>query len=658
MEKERFLGKSTIKTKVMVLPILGILGVAFLAGMNWYLNKMKAHHMELEKLSSGISKTTLNLILAEKEYLESGDKSIVEVYQKASSELDSKTQALQSMNSEGDVNVLIQDIISTKKKHASVFAMMVENKEEKDKIKGLLVAKLKKVTSILEEIIASIDKEEANLIMEGEVLDDSKASLRKELREFMGFGNKLLLNLQELLLVGDASLFEKTREKLENDMKAQALNVENVLALVTDSSEQFNSRWQNLMKLLKEAHGLEDSLYAMWKKDQTLLPELTKTAEEIVKKAGKMNALIGEDIVNYTRFGNRIGLGSTIFGIILLLGLGFFVTRGISRTLSYYAQNLKDAAEQVASASQQVSSASQSLAEGASEQASAIEETSSSLEEMSSMTKQNAENASQADSLMKQTNRVVEEAKRAMENLTLSMEEVAKASEETQKIIKDIDEVAFQTNLLALNAAVEAARAGEAGAGFAVVADEVRNLAMRAAEAAKNTAALIENTVKKVKQGSELVEKSNEAFSRVAENSSKVGEFVGEIAAASNEQAEGIAQINSAVTQMDKVVQQNAASAEESAAASEQLSAQAEQMKVMVEGLVAMIGASSKKVATGRAHEKNDYPDIHEPSISQGPKAKTSDGMKALKPEPTPKKGVDPEDVIPFDQDEEDFEEF
>jgi methyl-accepting chemotaxis protein len=204
-----------------------------------------------------------------------------------------------------------------------------------------------------------------------------------------------------------------------------------------------------------------------------------------------------------------------------------------------------------------------SLAEASSEQAASGEETSSSLEEMSSMTKQNADNANTANNLMKEANQVIASANTSMGHLTTSMGEISKASEETQKIVKTIDEIAFQTNLLALHAAVEAARAGEAGAGFAVVADEVRNLAMRAADAAKNTASLIEGTVKKIKEGVNLVQTTNDGFSKVAESSNKVGDLLGEIAAASKEQAQGIEQINIAVSEMDKVTQQNAAGSEE-----------------------------------------------------------------------------------------------
>lgn len=189
--------------------------------------------------------------------------------------------------------------------------------------------------------------------------------------------------------------------------------------------------------------------------------------------------------------------------------------------------------------------------------AASLEESSSSLSELSSMTKQTAMTAKSAKSLMDDVTRMVAGAREGMKYLTGSMDDISQASQETSKIIKTIDEIAFQTNLLALNAAVEAARAGEAGAGFAVVADEVRNLALRAAEAARNTARMIEDTIGKVNTGHDLLAKNNTAFAEMTDNISRASSVFNEIVTSSDEQSNGIAQISEAVNHIENVILEN-----------------------------------------------------------------------------------------------------
>ncbi len=274
-------------------------------------------------------------------------------------------------------------------------------------------------------------------------------------------------------------------------------------------------------------------------------------------------------------------------------GFGFFLARSITKPLNKTIDVLNEGAEQITSASLQIAATSQQLAEGSSEQAASIQETSSSLEEMAFMTRQNSENARQSNNLVKDVSNIVNEVSTKFDQVKVSIDDITRNAHETQNIIKTIDEIAFQTNLLALNAAVEAARAGEAGAGFAVVADEVRTLAIRAAEASKNTSDLIGNTVKSVKEGAGLTSDAYESFKNNEEITGKISNLISEIAAASEEQAQGIEQINKAISEMDKVTQQSASNAEESAAASEQMNSQAKGMQDIVNELIVLVGGKN-----------------------------------------------------------------
>ncbi|MEW6594019.1 MAG: methyl-accepting chemotaxis protein [Thermodesulfobacteriota bacterium] len=362
-------------------------------------------------------------------------------------------------------------------------------------------------------------------------------------------------------------------------------------------------------------------------------------------------------------FGVFIAAGLVV--IVMCIAIYWTVTRFIIAPMNRVIGGIDESANQVTAASVELSSTSNQLADGAARQAASLEETSASLEEVSTMTRQNADNADQCNGLMREVNTVVEKANQSMAAQTLAMEEISKASEETQKIVKTIDEIAFQTNLLALNAAVEAARAGEAGAGFAVVADEVRNLAMRAAEAAKNTADLIEGTVKKVQEGETLVVQTNADFALVAEKAVKVGALVAEIAAASKEQSHGIVQVNQAVLEIDNVTQQTAASSEQAASASEELSAQAAHLKKLVEELEELI-SGSKGVGKSRLAKVADRLTGPAGGSRPGPRA-TLAAPTAAKP-PAPAKltrpavkqarppAAKPEEVIPLEN--ENFEDF
>jgi len=391
-------------------------------------------------------------------------------------------------------------------------------------------------------------------------------------------------------------LWDMEMDKIDNIMKAEMAEKRIYAIIVKENNSDVvsqgrvrNEKWE-ITKTDKVVEG-----------DQYI-----RSVQKLVKEEDVLGTV---EVVNTPKFMQKALLKASVLvlikmilqNLLLVIALFIIIRKIIIQPLLIVIRGLNDSSEKVDRATDTVSRSSNQLSESTASQASYVQETSSALEELTSMSQKNSENAIEANAFIKKSNEVVSRSNESMNRVTDAMEEISHASAETQKIVKNIDEVAFQTNLLALNAAVEAARAGEAGAGFAVVADEVRNLAMRSADAARNTASLIESTVKKVQEGSELVQSTYEDFSGVVDAVGKTESLISEISNANKEQFIGIDEINKALAEIDTITQQIAQVSSETADASEDLSSLSANMATYVHSLSAMI--SGEKAADERFAE-------------------------------------------------------
>ncbi len=346
------------------------------------------------------------------------------------------------------------------------------------------------------------------------------------------------------------------------------------------------------------------------------LDEATKLADlQISKGNNALNA-----VIDFGRTSSRFMLALGIFGLVLAVTCGIWLTRAVigplssaleaavsvtncdltvvveasgtgelrslmehlgemTRNLDDIVTTVRNSTEQIATASAEIAVGNNDLSIRTDQQASKLKQTAAAILQLTSKVKQNFENAEQARKLANAASVIAVRGGDVVHQVVSTMDEITVASRKIEDIIGVIDGIAFQTNILALNAAVEAARAGEQGRGFAVVASEVRSLAQRSAEAAKEIKTLIGASVEKVDAGKKLVANAGSTMGEIVSSVKNVSDIIGEIRASSLEQNSGISEINNAVIQLDTMTQQNAALVEQGAVAAESLKDQAENQR-------------------------------------------------------------------------------
>jgi len=345
----------------------------------------------------------------------------------------------------------------------------------------------------------------------------------------------------------------------------------------------------------------------IWDKDvPNLTAVLTKNLEAgdaaIAKiYSGSLSKTVAsfESLSNHITISSALNLAITIAIVVFVAITGVKINRVLSDSLSV----LSDNRVRIADSATTLISNSQRAFDSAATDAQVLSKISDSLHEQSKITQTTAGNSRSMEDISQSNWETLQAAKDNVDALTEEMNRISESGVETQKIIKTIDEIAFQTNILALNAAVEAARAGEAGAGFAVVADEVRNLAIRCADATRNSTSLIEKSAANILKGSESVTKTSESFVTVSKGMNEVREYITSIAEETDRQAEGIQDITSSVEQRNGHTRDNNDLAQKATESSHEIGSLCEKLSDVVDDLIQLCGSQTQAVDHQTHHQ-------------------------------------------------------
>lgn len=582
----------SIKIKLVVLVVIGVVGVTSTAIINKHFDTVKSKNVSMGRLSQEAANTILNIMVMEEQLIDSSVKNMT-AYDKERDTMKLLVQEINTIAAQETIKTAAADIVKFEAEHAEIFKVILQTIVEITKTKEAFNKSNEQIADLLKSVILMIDQEETEMMMEGDLISAEKISARKETVDFLAFGNDRLINLlSNLFLYNDLDAYLENKKEIAKSIDLAANNLATIYQ--SAQSEDYIQILEKIKTILIRIGEQETNLVELWKKNKDLLPGLTSTSEKVKKAALSIAEISTVELNRSIQNANTNNLVICIIVAIALMALGAVITMGIVNPISRTVYLLKDIAQgegdltkrlglktrdeigelshwfdmfiekiqgiigNIAVNSEQLSGSAHQLldvagqmsrgAEGSSAKSTSVSESaaemSSNMTSVASASEQLATNINMVSTATEEMTSTINEIAKNTEKTRISSQEAVQEAKDASeniadlstsaqgigKVVETITDISEQTNLLALNATIEAARAGEAGKGFAVVAGEIKTLAMQTAEATLEIKEKIGNI-----QESTMATVSQ--IGKVTANIQDVNFMIGTVASAVEEQA-------------------------------------------------------------------------------------------------------------------------
>ncbi|MBF0166595.1 MAG: HAMP domain-containing protein [Alphaproteobacteria bacterium] len=272
---------------------------------------------------------------------------------------------------------------------------------------------------------------------------------------------------------------------------------------------------------------------------------------------------------------------------------------GFDRSVRTIVNEVSASATELEDTAQGMSNIADETQQQATAVAAASEEASSNVQTVAAAAEELSSSISEISRQVSQSTRVAQGAAKEAERANAMVQGLAEAASKIGEVVHLINDIASQTNLLALNATIEAARAGDAGKGFAVVANEVKSLANQTAKATDEISQQISAVQGATQDAVSAIESITKVIGEVNEISTAIASAVEEQGAATQEIARNVQQASGATAEVSSHIggvtqgaQKTGTSANHVLKAAEALSKQSAHLRQEVDRFLAGIRAA------------------------------------------------------------------
>ncbi|MDM8515937.1 methyl-accepting chemotaxis protein [Desulfobacterales bacterium HSG16] len=582
------LKNKTILFRLALLSCLGIFGICFISGVNYTLNRSVDHELAIGETTQEVVRDLIRLFRIESEYIRTGNSDLLSGHDLLQHALRKNIEKLLVEVSGRGAENQADRMDRLEKDYAGLFNRIKLNTSKLINTRLELNQVLLATRSLLYAAVEAINGIESDAMMLGEVLDLFEITLRGETKDLLIGLDKRIINIQSLLIYGDADFYQKNLAEIRDAFNMKFQNADSSFSVV--ELKKLSDIWNDTKAKFPEVERLELIMYDFWENNRDLLKALEQKESALQKEALNISQITRKNIKKARRFSVLAGVGLTAGGLIVLVLLSILLSNSIIAPVTKVVTGLIECSKQVDIVSDHISASSRSLADGSKDQTESMGKIADTLDMAS-------QQSNETLSLMKKAEKLIYETKVRSEQTMTSMAEykeemlrIESDSGQIEQTIKTIDSIAFQTNLLALNAAIEAAQAGETGAGFAVVADEVKNLAAKTGDAAKSTQNLLSNILNRVLNAVQSVKLVNQDVEAITQSSEVITRNTATMAESAKDQARGIEAIRDSMTDMDRVTRENANNSIETEGASDSMTVLTGQLRSFVDILIVLVG--------------------------------------------------------------------